>query len=297
MGISVLLLVLIAIPVVSTGAQRHKTARRPLPNPVQLSEEALLASATRKVEPSYPRVARAARVSGSVQVEVTVDENGNVIMAWPLSGHPLLKDCAWQAARGWKYKPAIFHGRPVKATGIITFNFDWRCEYLSFGPSQSSLQIPCDEPGEVIIPADRADVASRVAPQEFLPPLPGGSFLLPREYWLTGKVVDRTGAPVPGATVELERHRVISSRCITDELGVFNFHDVPATRIDLKGSGRKHIEVLLFRWPGTGFLPGRYTSRSKTITVADMNGKGIPGAGTITLRILPEESISGVRPR
>jgi TonB family protein len=298
MRVSVLLLVLAAIFFASTGAQRHKTARRPLPNPVQLTEEVLLASATRKVEPSYPRVARAARVSGSVQVEVTVDENGNVIKALPLSGHPLLKDCATQAARGWKYKPVIFHGRPVKATGIISFNFDWRCEYLSFGPSKSSLQIPCEYPSDVIIPADRAYVAPTVSvPPEFLPPHPGGSVPpLPRQYWLTGRVVDdRTGIPVQGAMVEIGQDHKVWGRATTSERGEFSFYDVPATRIDLKGSRARHIEVLLFMWPGTDFQASRYTSQSKTITVADMNGIGIPGASTITLRIMPETSISKAR--
>ena len=69
MRISVLLLVLIGVPVASTSVRQHKTSRQPPPSVVQLAEAELIASATRKIEPSYPRVARAARVSGSVPVE------------------------------------------------------------------------------------------------------------------------------------------------------------------------------------------------------------------------------------
>jgi len=69
MRISALLLVLIAMPTASTAPRQHKTVRQ-LPDPVRLSEEVLLASAIRKVEPAYPRLARAARISGSVPVEV-----------------------------------------------------------------------------------------------------------------------------------------------------------------------------------------------------------------------------------
>jgi len=168
MRISVLLLVLIAMPTASTAARQHKTVRQ-LPDPVRPSEEVLLASAIRKVEPAYPRLARAARISGSVPVEVTVDENGNPIAAWPLSGHPLLKDCAVSAARSWRYKPAIVYGHPVKATGIITFNFDSRCGSVSFGPSPPPLQIPCDGQIEGTIQLQPADVSSQVGSQVFLP--------------------------------------------------------------------------------------------------------------------------------
>jgi len=298
MRISVLLLVLIVVPVASTAPRQHKkSGQPPPPSVVQLAESELIASATRKIEPSYPRVARAARVSGSVPVEIVFDEDGNTIMARPVSGHPLLKDCATGAARGWKYKPAQLHGRAIKGAGIITFNFDWRCDSVSFGPSPSVLQIPCDYPREVIIPADRAYFAPRVGgPPQFLPPPPGGSFIMPPQYWITGRVVDdRTGIPVPGAIVQLdEGHRRGWGSAATDERGEFSFYNVAATRIDLKGNGGKHIEVLLFRWPGTEFQASRYTSRSKTITVADVNGKGIPGAGTITLRIMPDTSVQGV---
>jgi len=301
MRMSALLLVLIAIPVASTATPQRKTSRQPSPpSVVRLTEVELIASALRKVEPSYPRVASAARVSGSVPVEIAFDEDGNTMMTKSLSGHPLLKDCATQAARGWKYKPAMLHGRPVKGTGIITFNFDWRCESVSFGPSPASLEIPCEYPSKLIILADRADVDSRVERRQvFLPEFRGGSFVMPPPYWLTARVVDnRTGLPVPGAIVQLaDGHRSGWGSVTTNERGEFTFYNVAATRIDLKGNGGKHIEVLLFRWPGTGFLPSRYTSRSKTLTVADMNGKGIPGAGTITLRVVREPSVSGVRAR
>jgi protein TonB len=84
----------------------------------------LQGSATRRVEPSYPPLAKAARVSGAVVVEVTVDEAGNVISARPVSGHPLLKDAAVAAARGWKFTPTQLSGTPVKVIGTITFNFN-----------------------------------------------------------------------------------------------------------------------------------------------------------------------------
>jgi periplasmic protein TonB len=96
----------------------------PPPTIVRKSGGVLAGSATRKAEPSYPPLAKAARVSGAVVVEVTVDESGNVISARALSGHPLLKDAAVAAARGWKFTPTQLSGVPVKVVGTITFNFN-----------------------------------------------------------------------------------------------------------------------------------------------------------------------------
>ena len=80
-------------------------------------------SATKRVEPAYPPLAKAAGVSGAVVVEVTVDEQGDVISARVISGHPLLKDSALAAARGWKFTPTQLSGSPVKVIGTMTFNF------------------------------------------------------------------------------------------------------------------------------------------------------------------------------
>lgn len=91
---------------------------------VYRSGGALTGSAIRRVEPSYPPMARAARVTGTVVVEVTIDEQGNVIAAKAISGPPLLKAAAVAAARGWKFTPTQLSGVPVKVKGTITFNFN-----------------------------------------------------------------------------------------------------------------------------------------------------------------------------
>ncbi len=74
-------------------------------------------------KPPYPAVARAARASGTVTVQVTVDESGKVISARAVSGHPLLQQAAVQAAYGAKFSPTQLSGQPVKVTGVITYNF------------------------------------------------------------------------------------------------------------------------------------------------------------------------------
>jgi hypothetical protein len=46
-----------------------------------------------------------------------------VISASAVSGHPLLRQAAEQAARESKFSPTMLSGQPVKVTGIVVYNF------------------------------------------------------------------------------------------------------------------------------------------------------------------------------
>ncbi len=74
-------------------------------------------------KPPYPPIARSAHASGTVVVKVLIDESGNVVSAIPISGHVLLQAAAVSAARGAKFSPTKLSGKPVKVTGVITYNF------------------------------------------------------------------------------------------------------------------------------------------------------------------------------
>jgi len=91
--------------------------------PRRVSQGVLQGNAIRKVTPVYPAIARAARVQGTVQVEVVIDEEGNVISAQVIEGHPLLRQAALEAAWQWKFRPTLLSGEPIKVTGVLIFNF------------------------------------------------------------------------------------------------------------------------------------------------------------------------------
>lgn len=74
-------------------------------------------------QPPYPPAARAVHASGAVNVQVTVDEKGNVTSASAVSGHPLLRAAATAAARQARFSPTKLSGAPVKVTGVIVYNF------------------------------------------------------------------------------------------------------------------------------------------------------------------------------
>lgn len=91
--------------------------------PKTVSGGVLNGKATNLVKPAYPPAAKAVRASGAVNVQVTVDEKGDVISANAVSGHPLLRASAVQAARSSKFSPTLLSGKPVKVTGVIVYNF------------------------------------------------------------------------------------------------------------------------------------------------------------------------------
>lgn len=98
------------------------------PPPVKMPESINLgnlssANAVRMVKPVYSAIAQRSSVEGKVVVEVELDVEGNVTTAKAVSGHQFLRTSAEEAARRSKFKPAVFNGQAIKATGSITYNF------------------------------------------------------------------------------------------------------------------------------------------------------------------------------
>lgn len=93
------------------------------PAPKSVSKGVVNGNAVSLPKPAYPAAAKAVNASGTVSVQVTIDENGNVISAKAVSGHPLLQAAAVEAARQAKFRPTLLEGQPVKVTGIIVYNF------------------------------------------------------------------------------------------------------------------------------------------------------------------------------
>lgn len=83
----------------------------------------LNAKAISKPAPVYPPAAKAAHAEGTVVVQVTIDESGNVIVANAVSGHPLLRAAAVAAARQARFTPTLLSGKPVKISGMLTYEF------------------------------------------------------------------------------------------------------------------------------------------------------------------------------
>lgn len=76
-----------------------------------------------KPMPDYPRIAKDQKLSGIVVVSIIVDESGKVIDAEAFCGHTLLAQASVEAARKARFTPTLLAGKPVKVSGVITYNF------------------------------------------------------------------------------------------------------------------------------------------------------------------------------
>ena len=105
----------------NTSSSNTSSSNKNIPKLV--SGGVLNGKAINLVKPPYPPAAKAVRASGAVNVQVTIDEDGNVISAAAISGHPLLRTAAESAARSSKFSPTLLSGQKVKVTGVIIYNF------------------------------------------------------------------------------------------------------------------------------------------------------------------------------
>lgn len=77
----------------------------------------------RKVQLSYPELARNARIQGPVIFEAVISETGDILSLNVLLGNPLLVEAALDPVRQWKYKQFTINDQPVKVQTQIWVNF------------------------------------------------------------------------------------------------------------------------------------------------------------------------------
>lgn len=99
------------------------TSPGPITASKQISGGVLNGKAQSLAKPQYPPAARAIGASGPVTVQVLIDENGYVISAKAISGHPLLRIASEEAARRAVFSPTLLQGQPVKVSGVVTYNY------------------------------------------------------------------------------------------------------------------------------------------------------------------------------
>jgi protein TonB len=96
------------------------------PTIVRLSGKVASDHLLRSARPTYPPLAKQARIWGVVTLEVKINKEGGVTSAQTLSGHPLLQEAAVDAVRKWTYRPYLVKGEPVEVitTVIVIFRLE-----------------------------------------------------------------------------------------------------------------------------------------------------------------------------
>lgn len=100
-------------------ARLAEAAKRPL----IVNVGALNAYAIKLVMPLYTANDRRMGIHGKVTVSIKLDEAGKVVSAKAVDGPRQLWNVAETAIDQTKFKPVMLDGKPIAATGSITFNF------------------------------------------------------------------------------------------------------------------------------------------------------------------------------
>ncbi|HCX30631.1 MAG TPA: hypothetical protein DHU55_12820 [Blastocatellia bacterium] len=90
---------------------------------IRVSEEALRKAAIDLPQPQYPKAAMLTGAEGNVEVQILVDEKGEVMNASALSGNPLFSEVAAAAARKAKFSRAKLSPDPARIYGVINYTF------------------------------------------------------------------------------------------------------------------------------------------------------------------------------
>ena len=95
----------------------------PPPAPVRVGGNVEQPRRTNYVAPTYPPVARRARVEGVVILEAVIGADGHVTSVKVLRSVPLLDDAAVSAVEQWVYSPTLLNGLPVPVIMTVTVRF------------------------------------------------------------------------------------------------------------------------------------------------------------------------------
>lgn len=92
--------------------------------PIRVKGTVAQSNLTVKVQPVYPAEAKAARVQGTVELEINVTKDGvpaelRVIR----SPSDELSESALEAVRQWRYRPTLLNGSPVEIVSTVIVNY------------------------------------------------------------------------------------------------------------------------------------------------------------------------------
>lgn len=75
------------------------------------------------VPPVYPRIAREAKIEGTVILEAVIAASGSVEEVRVLRSAPLLDAAAIDAVRQWRFTPIMLNGQAIPIVMTVTVTF------------------------------------------------------------------------------------------------------------------------------------------------------------------------------
>jgi TonB family protein len=113
--------------------------------------------------PEYPAVARVNYVEGLVQIQITVNNHGNVSDAHVLKGNPVLATAALKAVSHWMYRPLATATGPAGFNTTVRLKFSLHHPGVQLSPQQAERDFNRQvRPPQIVPPAHGSQTAGLV---------------------------------------------------------------------------------------------------------------------------------------
>jgi protein TonB len=93
------------------------------PKKINISAGVAVGLLLQKVQPVYPPIAKAARVSGTVVLQATISKQGTIENLRIVSGPAMLQQAARDAVMQWRYRPYLLNNEPVEVDTTVNVIF------------------------------------------------------------------------------------------------------------------------------------------------------------------------------
>jgi protein TonB len=105
------------------GTEKGPKVQAAAPKIINVSAGVAIGLLIEKTTPTYPQIAKAARVSGTVVLEATISKIGSIENLHVVSGPAMLRQSALDAVRTWHYRPYKLNNQPVEIQTTINVVF------------------------------------------------------------------------------------------------------------------------------------------------------------------------------
>ena len=113
-----------SVPTAAPPPPAVKEAPKPTtPQRIRVGGNVQLANLIKKINPTYPPLAKQARIQGVVHLTAVISKDGTIQNLQVISGHPLLVPAALEAVKQWVYKPTLLNNEPVEVITQVDVNF------------------------------------------------------------------------------------------------------------------------------------------------------------------------------
>lgn len=181
-------------------------------------------------QPDYPK---AANVSGNVNVQIRIDEKGNVEAVTAIFGHPLLRPNAEKAAREAKFKPTVLLGKPVKVSCVLV--------YKLIPPESIQLVKNVENNQHTLIPELRQSIGIINKKASYIPKL-----IYPRSCRCSGSIIVEVIINIP--TGQVVRAKVISGHPLL-RISALESANRAVFKVSLAGQQRYVKGLLIYKVP------------------------------------------------